>query len=339
MVNLIIVQQDDSQQIRKPIPRKSWGYFFGAMLLVATLPSVVPFFLSTIALAPSPLWQGLLFPISIILLIFNWIFTIIIWPLAFIWVGTITSPADSKKTCIAIGAVLSFIIICLLIITFIFNLSVPNYYPRDFSISVALFLELGIIFLMTRAVHIIADTPDRRIDIKKSWGPLAFHGGISAILAVIMLIVLFMSIMTGSSAMSSRRGAWMSRARGTLRSTGSSQLAYQRTNNSKYYGSIDDLRDNLYIAQGYSLGNMIENYSMTWAVRNDYAGGSGRGIGSNTYTIVAYPRDTLPGYLLTFGITEDQIIRVYNPDTYIPGEKNEFIDINDPRVLTWDPIL
>ena len=130
----------------------------------------------------------------------------------------------------------------------------------------------------------------------------------------------------------SRRVAWQSRAKGTLRSIGSSQLAYQGTNYAKNYGSFEAMKDELYVAEGYSLGNMIENYSLTWEVDNgpkELLEEDSLPNVVHTFTIVAFPRDTRPGYLSTFAITEDQVVRVYNPD-----------EGNDPgNVKTWDPIL
>ena len=124
----------------------------------------------------------------------------------------------------------------------------------------------------------------------------------------------------------SRRPAWQSRAKGTLRSIGSSQLAYQGTNYAKNYGSFEALKHDLYIAKGYTLGNMIENYSMTWEV---YNGSTVEEEDIHLFEVVAFPRDRRPGYLSTFAVTEDQVVRVYNPD-----------EGNDPgNVKTWDPIL
>jgi hypothetical protein len=84
---------------------------------------------------------------------------------------------------------------------------------------------------------------------------------------------------------------------------------------------------------------MIENYSMTWTVFNlPSMDGESSGIqGIHTFTIVAYPRDTYPGYLATFGVTDDQVVRMYNPDSVLG--LNEYIGLDDPRVNTWDPIL
>ncbi|MCK4719514.1 prepilin-type N-terminal cleavage/methylation domain-containing protein [bacterium] len=160
-------------------------------------------------------------------------------------------------------------------------------------------------------------------------------------LLVVAAIIAIIAAIAIPSLMNARRAAWMSRAKGTLRSTGSSQLAYQGTNNEKWYGSFSALKKTLYIADGYELGNMIENYSMWWSIsmpeESIYGGRLGGGIGQNQFTIVAYPRDTRPGYLMTFGITEDQVVRVFNPESV--QRTNTWNGFDDPNVNSWDPIL
>ncbi len=159
-------------------------------------------------------------------------------------------------------------------------------------------------------------------------------------LLVVAAIIAIIAAIAIPALLNARRAAWQSRAKGTLRSIGSSQLAYQGTNNEKFYGTFGALQDDLYIAEGYFMANMIENYSMTWDIsRSETLGdGSGGGIGMNKFTIVAYPRDTRPGYLCTFGVTEDQVVRVYNPVNTLGG-RNAYTSLTDPRVSTWDPIL
>ena len=158
-------------------------------------------------------------------------------------------------------------------------------------------------------------------------------------LLVVAAIIAIIAAIAIPALLNARRAAWQSRAKGTLRSIGSSQLAYQGTNNDKFYGTFTALKDDLYIADGYSLGNMIENYSMAWtATQAITSGGLGAGIGQNSFTIVAYPRDAREGYLNTFGVTEDQVVRVFNPSND-DGVHNQFTDMFDPRVQTWDPIL
>ena len=160
-------------------------------------------------------------------------------------------------------------------------------------------------------------------------------------LLVVAAIIAIIAAIAIPALLNARRAAWMARCKGTLRSIGSSQLAYQGTNNNKHYGTFKALKDDLYIADGYSLGNMIENYSMAWTSTNPYGGPNSSGldgIGNNTFTVVAYPRDARQGYLSTFGVTEDQVVRVYNPENDI-NDRNQFTDMFDPRVNTWDPIL
>lgn len=150
-------------------------------------------------------------------------------------------------------------------------------------------------------------------------------------LLVVAAIIAIIAAIAIPALLNARRAAWQSRAKGTLRSIGSSQLAYQGTNNQKFYGSFGALKTDLYIAEGYTLGNMIENYSMSWEISNPSTGTGnlGAGIGNNKFTIIAFPRDTRPGFLNTFAVTEDQVVRVFNPSA-----GNVWTS-----VTTWDPIL
>ena len=170
-------------------------------------------------------------------------------------------------------------------------------------------------------------TPHNEFQKEKKWSMQScLMWGIIFVLIFIILTFILMPLMLGA-----RRAAWQPRAKGTLRSIGSSQLSYQGTNNARNFASFEALKRDLYIAKGYTLGNMIENYSMKWEVYN---------VSTvmdeyfelpcvNTFSIIAYPRDRRPGYLSTFAITEDQVVRVYNPEGG-----------NDPgKIKTWDPVL
>jgi prepilin-type N-terminal cleavage/methylation domain-containing protein len=154
-------------------------------------------------------------------------------------------------------------------------------------------------------------------------------------LLVVAAIIAIIAAIAIPQLLNARRAAWMSRAKGTLRSIGSAQLAYQGSNNDKFYGSFGALKDVGDIAEGYSLANMIENYSMTWEITRPYGHlnegtiGPGGGIAANAFTIIAFPRDLRKGFLQTFAITEDQVVRVFNEDN-----GNTFGSIH-----TWDPIL
>ena len=145
-------------------------------------------------------------------------------------------------------------------------------------------------------------------------------------LLVVAAIIAIIAAIAIPALLNARRAAWQSRAKGTLRSIGSTELAYQSTNNQKQYGSFDAMRDTLYIAEGYRLGTMIENYSMTWGVTKPT---QDEGIAANKFTVIAFPRDTRAGFLNTFAITEDQVVRVYTP------QNGNVFD----SVTTWDPIL
>ena len=151
-------------------------------------------------------------------------------------------------------------------------------------------------------------------------------------LLVVAAIIAIIAAIAIPQLLNARRAAWMSRAKGTLRSIGSAELAYQSGNNRKAYGGFDALRASEDIAKGYTLGTMIENYSMSWTSTNPGSTTSltGMGIGSNTFTVIAWPRDTRTNFLNTFVITEDQVVRVYNPDN---GNQAY------PAVKSWDPIL
>ncbi len=151
-------------------------------------------------------------------------------------------------------------------------------------------------------------------------------------LLVVAAIIAIIAAIAIPQLLNARRAAWMSRCKGTLRSIGSSQLAYQSANNQKVYGSFTALQDVEDIAAGYTLGNMVENYSLSWSVSSPYgdlrSGTVAGGIASNTFTVIAYPRDTRAGFLATFAITEDQVVRVYR----------EGVGSFD-SVKSWDPIL
>lgn len=153
-------------------------------------------------------------------------------------------------------------------------------------------------------------------------------------LLVVAAIIAIIAAIAIPQLLNARRAAWMSRAKGTLRSIGSAQLAYQSSNNNKVYGSFYALQDVGDIADGYSLANMIENYSMSWDVRVPYGdlreGTIAGGISDNAFTVIAFPRDLREGFLMTFAITEDQVVRVFNEDEP---------DNVWGSVHTWDPIL
>jgi hypothetical protein len=315
--------QKDTSEIQSKSPPKSWGKFILAMFIIAALEF---WFLSLHHLIIPGFETDPVLNFYFIAFVPN----MILGPLAFLWFGTRYSPVDKKITSYIIAVILSIIVIYL-------------YIPPKLDIHIR-FYTLNFFFMgICHAVIIWVLT----LSIWSNF-PWVLRGSnaretkwIKVISAVAAIGFLLISIrLISPDIWAERTAAWMSRAKGTLRSTVSSQLAYQAANIDKNYGSFQDLRDTLYIPEGYQLGNMIEKYSMTWSTYNSphISNGSSHLSGVHTFTIVAYPRDTHPWYLMTFGITEDQIVRMYNPENSAEG-LNEFNGLDDPRVQTWDPIL
>ena len=115
-----------------------------------------------------------------------------------------------------------------------------------------------------------------------------------------------------------------------------SQFEFKDSVGAGHFGDFDDLKNSGHIAAGYSVEKIVENYTLTWNVSStgQHDLGVGLGYAVDSFTIVAFPRDRRPGYLNTFGVTEDQVVRVFNPDN-----GNKYNDPDDPMVSTWDPIL
>jgi hypothetical protein len=146
----------------------------------------------------------------------------------------------------------------------------------------------------------------------------------------ITFIVLFLMISLPGH-LNQKRSIWTQGAKRTLRAYGEAQLSYRETNLENGYGSWNALDRTGYIEDSYTQGNMIENYSLFTSVPNPRSNSW-----SLTFTAVAFPRKTTPpGYILTFAIREDQILRAYNPD--IP-DVNFWGKDDDFGAITWEPI-
>ncbi len=167
------------------------------------------------------------------------------------------------------------------------------------------------------------------------------HKGFTLLeLLVVASIIAIIAAIAIPQLLNAKRSAWESRAKATLRSYGETELAYQNTNNDRHWGSWDALMTTEYLAKGYTMGNLIENYSLYTMESNPSRLGTGTiggtGTGDNNFTIVAFPRTTTPpGYLATFLIREDQVLRVYRPET--PGV-NAWGENGDEGGKTWEPI-
>ncbi len=304
--------QKGNSEIETKSQPESWVKFIAAMSILAIFEFI---FLGI------PGHRGMIFGFYLLNLIFA--------PFIILWVGTLFSPANKKITCYTIAVVLSIIVMPQ------FIKGPLSFDPGHnfFNLLLMGIFYIGIIWINARRICNSFTWSASRSESQHKPSVFSIGDGIA------IVILLFLMGLSAPKVMSTRRSAWMSQAGGTLRSTGSSQLGYQQSNIDRNFGSFQDLQHTLYIAEGYNLGNMIENYSMTWSVYNSPSIDSeSSGIqGIHTFTIVAYPRDTYPGYLQTFGIMQDQVVRMYNPDSVLGP--NEYNGLYDPRVPTWDPIL
>jgi prepilin-type N-terminal cleavage/methylation domain-containing protein len=92
------------------------------------------------------------------------------------------------------------------------------------------------------------------------------------------------------------------------------------------YANFQELKDAQMIENEITVSNLITDYSLVF-MTSDSARGS---VSDSGFTVIAYPRrERFYGYLSTFAITEDNVVRVYRGR---PGE-----DPNDPH--TWPPAL
>lgn len=106
------------------------------------------------------------------------------------------------------------------------------------------------------------------------------------------------------------------KVRATLRSLGSSQLAYMYVNGENVYASFEELQDDQYIAESYSTENICDNYALHF-----FVGGEGTDAWFVILTLPTAQSDLLPIYV----ITEDQVVRKINMDNL-----REFIYEEDP---------
>ena len=123
----------------------------------------------------------------------------------------------------------------------------------------------------------------------------------------------------------------MNQAKHTLKEIGEAQLAYESRNNAKMPGSLKALQEQGLWAQEDSLQTAVPNYWLYWNVPY-YTSAQQRQHAEvdfffPPYTIIAFPNN--PQKLHTFAITNDNIVREYNPSH---GNQPDSIS-------TWDPVL
>lgn len=119
-----------------------------------------------------------------------------------------------------------------------------------------------------------------------------------------------------------------------LREIGHAQYEHSSHDEQRYYGTFEELQDKGYLHPSFTTGAAIEGYKLEWDIRYHNIPLNLGTSGQNQFTIVAYPVLTYSPALQTFGITDDHVIRVYNPEN-----NNPFVSRDDPHVRSWDPIL
>jgi prepilin-type N-terminal cleavage/methylation domain-containing protein len=159
-------------------------------------------------------------------------------------------------------------------------------------------------------------------------------------LLVVAAIIAIIAAIAIPQLLNARRSAWENRCKLTLRSLGSSQLAYADSNLNKVYGTWDALQSTEYLQKGYSRLNIIDNYSLVV-----FQVGASTMVGDfsaadSSFTVVAVPRSQR-NKLRTFSLGDDQTPRVF------VGTSDQFAayfaDPNNPNVSLknldeWEPL-
>jgi len=106
------------------------------------------------------------------------------------------------------------------------------------------------------------------------------------------------------------------------------EAKYRQINQFGHYGDRTALSDNSFLTSNGLSFPVFRNYSIACYVTRKRLDDTGSVIGNNTYTIFAYPIDTRTGYLNTFGMREDGIVRLY-----YPANSDEESDVS-----AWPPV-
>jgi hypothetical protein len=185
--------------------------------------------------------------------------------------------------------------------------------------------------MTTKKTPHMPDEARTEVSDRPASGTAAGRGRYCCYISILILFIMMLFAVRIPAYLEGRRVFWMSRAKVTLRHLGEAMNAYHEASDERTYGSFQALKESGFIDPDQSLDDVAEMYFLTWDFSNvstvsneDFPAST---VG--TYQIIAYPQDTRTGYLHTFAITEDQVVRVYNPE-----EGNELDDVK-----TWDPIL
>ena len=159
------------------------------------------------------------------------------------------------------------------------------------------------------------------------------------IIGLIVIAVLYFYFLINPTLIDASRSPWESRTKIILRSYSETQSKFMNANRASTYASWDELQEYGYLHEDYTQGNIIGNYSLWTYVDNPTLQKDPEieeiDPSLNSFVAVAFPRTTSPpGYLATFAITEDQVLRVYKPGRNAREWNYEDIDC----IRTWEPI-
>ena len=106
------------------------------------------------------------------------------------------------------------------------------------------------------------------------------------------------------------------------------EAKYRQINQYGHYGDRTAISDTSFLTSNELLFPVFGNYSIALNVTRKRLDETGAVTGNNTYTVFAYPIDKRTGYLDTFGMREDGVVRVY-----YPANSDEASDVS-----AWPPV-
>lgn len=170
------------------------------------------------------------------------------------------------------------------------------------------------------------DEPDR--EPGGSEVPISSPVTMTRSIYVIIGVIVIVTALAIPSLIFPQRYASQERAMEVLNMLSDLQDQYAEIHGAGVYGTFDQLVRSSQIDEGYTLENMIADYTITWVTLNTGVVNpvSISQFSDSTYSIIAWPADPGSG-LSTFAVTEDGVLREYAPD------------ISDPdSVKTWKKV-
>ena len=172
---------------------------------------------------------------------------------------------------------------------------------------------------------------------------------VSSFIAIIVALII---LSCDSNPSIYQKETYESVAKFALRAYGETQRAYSYNyikehyyyppeDDRQFYATWDDLKRFHYLSDGITKANLVPNYQF-WTSVKSYSVFRNRDTGRfslpprSTFTAVAFPKILRPaGYLSTFSIREDNVLRVYVRD--VLGERAWGED-GDFGTKTWDEV-